>query len=224
MASTPARNPAAPCGARGKRNEICSFSAGSATLLCLRRPHLIARGAIAAEKETREHAWNSGHSDSSVDDLRFHCKRKRKQRSLNCTDSPMDPIKSIKLRWLHGALQDLTSELSRLQFSRFAPDAWEPAINAYRCEKSIRICVDLAGVDRAFIDLTVESRRVVIRGTRELPEPTDDEGCALQLLAMEIDYGPFIREVPLPAEVEIEQAHAEQRNGLLWILLPLKES
>jgi hypothetical protein len=24
--------------------------------------------------------------------------------------------------------------------------------------------------------------------------------------------------------VEIEQAHAEQRNGLLWISLPLKES
>jgi HSP20 family molecular chaperone IbpA len=64
----------------------------------------------------------------------------------------------------------------------------------------------------------------VIRGTRELPEPTQDEGCALKWLAMEIDYGPFIREVPLPAEVEIEEAHAEQRNGLLWISLPLKES
>jgi HSP20 family protein len=137
---------------------------------------------------------------------------------------PMDPIKNIKLRWVHGVLHDLTSELSRLQFSRFVAHAWEPAINAYRCEESIRICVDLAGVDRALIDLTVERRRLVIRGTRELPEPTGDEGCALQLLAMEIDYGPFLREVPLPAEVEIEQAHAEQRNGLLWISLPLKES
>ena len=136
----------------------------------------------------------------------------------------MDPIKNIKLRWLHGVLHDLTSELSHLQFSRFAAHAWEPAINAYRCEKSIRICVDLAGVDRALIGLTVEARRLVIRGTRELPEPTGDEGCALQLLAMEIDYGPFIREVPLPVEVEIEQARAEQRNGLLWISLPLKES
>jgi HSP20 family protein len=136
----------------------------------------------------------------------------------------MDPIKNMKLRWLHGALQDLTSELSRLHFSGFTHHTWEPAINAYRCEGSIRICVDLAGVDRALIDLIVEPRRVVIRGTRELPEPTDDEGCALQLLAMEIDYGPFMREVPLPVEVEIEQAHAEQRNGLLWILLPLKES
>ena len=136
----------------------------------------------------------------------------------------MDPIKNMKLRWLHGALHDLTSELSRLHFSGFTHHAWEPAINAYRCETSIRVCVDLAGVDRALIDLTVEPRRVVIRGTRELPEPTDDEGCALQLLAMEIDYGPFMREVMLPVEVEIGQAHAEQRNGLLWISLPLKES
>src|SRR5215467_2183290 len=129
----------------------------------------------------------------------------------------MDPIKSIRLRWLQGALHDISYELSRSQFSRFAPQAWAPAINAYRCQECIRICVDLAGVERSLIDLTVEPRRVVIRGTRELPEPTEDEGCALQWLAMEIDYGPFIREVPLPAEVEIEQAHAEQRNGLLWI-------
>src|SRR5213592_1806733 len=105
----------------------------------------------------------------------------------------MDPIKNIKLRWLHGALHDITYELSRSQFSRFAPHAWEPAINAYRCETCIQICVDLAGVDRSLIDLTVEPRRLVIRGTRELPEPSGDEGCAQQLLAMEIDYGLFER-------------------------------
>src|SRR5881409_3386093 len=135
----------------------------------------------------------------------------------------MDPIRNIKLRWLHGALHDVTRELSRSQFSRFA-HAWEPAINAYRCEACIRICVDLAGVDRSLIDLIVEPRRVVIRCTRELPEPTHEEGSAVRLLAMEIDYGPFIREVALPVEVEIDQAQAEQRNGLLWISLLLKES
>jgi HSP20 family protein len=135
----------------------------------------------------------------------------------------MDPISSIKLRWLHGALHDVTSELTRSRFSRFGPHCWEPAINAYRCEKCVRICVDLAGVERSSIDLTVEPNRVVIRGTRKLPEPTDAEGRPVQLLAMEIDYGPFEREVILPAEVEIEKAHAEQRNGLLWISLPLKQ-
>ena len=134
----------------------------------------------------------------------------------------MDPINSIKLRWLHGALQDVTYELARSQF-QFAPHTWEPAINAYRCEHCVRICIDLAGIERSQIDLTVEPRRVVIRGARELPEPTHDEGRAVQLLAMEIDYGPFERDVQLPVEVEIDQARAEQRNGLLWISLPLKE-
>src|ERR1700751_2230519 len=107
----------------------------------------------------------------------------------------MDPIKNIKLRGLHGSLQDVTYELSRSQFSRFA-HAWEPAINAYRCQTCIRICVDLAGVDRSVIDLTGEPGGVVSRGTRDLPEPTHAEGHTVQLLAMEIDYGRFIREVP----------------------------
>ena len=131
----------------------------------------------------------------------------------------MDPIKSIRLRWLQGALHDITYDLSRSQFSRFASQAWAPAINAYRCQECIRICVDLAGVERSLIDLTVEPRRVVIRGTRELPEPSH----AVLLLAMEIDYGLFEREIDLPLEVEIDKAHAEQRNGLLWIALPLRK-
>src|SRR4029079_1478552 len=98
-----------------------------------------------------------------------------------------------------------------------------PTISAYCVEESIRICVDLAGVDRSLIDLTVEPRRLVIRGTRELPEPTGAEGCAQQLLAMEIDYGPFEREITFPVDVESDEAHAEQRNGLLWISLPVRK-
>ena len=69
----------------------------------------------------------------------------------------MDPIGSIKLRWLQGALQDVTYELARSQF-QFAPHTWEPAINAYRCEKCVRICVDLAGVERSQIDLKRSGR------------------------------------------------------------------
>lgn len=135
----------------------------------------------------------------------------------------MDPISRIKLRWLHNALNDVTSELTRSRFSQLATHAWEPAINAYRCDRCIRICVDLAGVERSLIELTVESRRVLISGTRELPEPKEAEDHPAQLLAMEIDYGPFEREICLPAEVEVDKAHAEQRNGLLWISLPLKK-
>src|SRR5207302_10741038 len=99
----------------------------------------------------------------------------------------MVPIKTIKLRWLQGALHDITQELSRSQFCRFAPQAWAPAINAYRCQECIRICVDLAGVERSLIDLTVEPRRVVIRGMSELPEPNHAQEHPVQSLAIEFD-------------------------------------
>lgn len=134
----------------------------------------------------------------------------------------MDTIRNIKLRWLHGTLGDVSYQLTRVQFSHFAAAKWQPAINAFRCETAVRICVDLAGVDRTVIDLTVEPGRLVVRGTREAPEPTDAQGRAVQMLALEIDYGPFEREVSLPTEVDVESVTAEQENGLLWIYLPLK--
>jgi HSP20 family protein len=134
----------------------------------------------------------------------------------------MNTIRGIKLRWLHETLGDVTYQLTRLRFVQPGPFRWQPAINAFQCDKGLRICVDLAGVDRSQVDLTVEPQRVVIRGTRPAPEPTQNDR-AVQMSAFEIDYGPFERVLELPQAVEVEQAKAEQRNGLLWIELPFKK-
>ncbi len=136
----------------------------------------------------------------------------------------MDSIRTIRLRWLHGAMIDATRELTHLSLARFGPHTWRPAINAYRCESCVRICVDLAGVDRPEIDLTISGQQLSLRGVREVPEPDGKSGPALQMIAMEIDYGPFERQIQLPDDVEVEKVHAEQKNGLLWIHLPLKKS
>ena len=129
----------------------------------------------------------------------------------------IDTIRHIQLRWLQGTLGDVT--VRSIQLWRATPHTWRPAINAFRCEAAVSICVDLAGIDKSLIDLRVEPRRVTVRGSRDAPEPTDQ---AVQMLALEIDYGPFERQVELPAEVDVEEARAEQENGLLWIYLPLK--
>ena len=137
----------------------------------------------------------------------------------------METIRTIRLRWLRGTLHDVTSELARSGFPHFAPPPWQPAINAYRCEDCIRICVELAGVDRSEIDLTVRDRHISIRGVREVPEPDGSkEDPSVQTIAMEIDYGVFQREIRLPADIDVEKVHADQQNGLLWIHLPLKKS
>jgi HSP20 family protein len=131
--------------------------------------------------------------------------------------------KTIRFRWLQGGLGEV-HDVSNLHFGRFAPHVWQPAINAYRCEKCVRICVDLAGVDRSLIDLTITDGRLSIRGVRDVPEPSGEAKHAMQMMAMEIDYGPFEREVQLPHEIDIDKVSAEQENGLLWIYLPLKKS
>jgi len=129
----------------------------------------------------------------------------------------MDTIRHIQLRWLRGTVGEVT--VRSIQLWRATPHTWRPAINAFRCETAVSICVDLAGIDKSLIDLRVEPRCITVRGSREAPEPTDQ---AVQMLALEIDYGPFEREFELPAEVDVKQARAEQENGLLWIYLPLK--
>jgi len=136
----------------------------------------------------------------------------------------MKTNRTIRLRLVHGAVDEISYHLTRVRFSPGAPHSWRPAINAYRCETCIRICVDLAGVERDEIDLQITADRLVLRGTRAVAEPQDDEGQPLQVLAMEIDFGPFERSFELPAEVDIDLATAEQKNGLLWICLPLRNS
>jgi HSP20 family protein len=137
---------------------------------------------------------------------------------------PMDPIRSIRLRWVHGTFAGVRHPLTGSAFSPLAPLPWQPAVNAYRCETCILVCVDLAGVPRADIDLTIESQRLILRGTREVLEPVDGEECVLQTIAMEIDYGPFLRVLSLPEDIDVDKTKAEQRNGFLWITLPLKKS
>jgi HSP20 family protein len=135
----------------------------------------------------------------------------------------MNTIRGFKVRWLHEAAGDATYQLTRLQFTRRSPYCWRPAINAFQCDKGLRICVDLAGVDRSQVELIVEPQRLTIRGTRDAPEPTDAEGRAVQMIAFEIDYGPFERVVALPLPVDVDRARAEQRNGLFWIELPFQK-
>jgi HSP20 family molecular chaperone IbpA len=135
----------------------------------------------------------------------------------------MDDIRSIQLRRLHSRLGEVAYELTRVQFTRFSSEEhWAPAINAYRCSESVVLCLDLAGVDQHQLEIQVESRRLLIRGRRQPPEPERAEHKPVQVLLMEIDHGPFEREIQLPCDVSAESVTFEQRNGLLWIYIRVR--
>jgi HSP20 family molecular chaperone IbpA len=37
---------------------------------------------------------------------------------------------------------------------------------------------------------------------------------------MEIDAGPFVREVRLPVPIDVGEVRATYRDGLLWVFMP----
>jgi len=134
--------------------------------------------------------------------------------------SPKHPV----FDHISDALGQVASELGGHHFSSFcSPTAWRPNLNAYRCGKSIKICVDLAGVKKESIKLTVHGQRLVLRGHRSTPEPPDtgSENCD-RVLVMEIENGAFERALELPDAVDADAIEAKQEEGLLWIHLPLK--
>ncbi len=119
----------------------------------------------------------------------------------------------------------MDGQLDRLlqtHFSQFAEtDAWSPPINAYRRAEQIEVCVDLAGVEKDTIDIRVEPGRLTLRGVRHAPQPECPPGESIQILAMEINHGPFSRTFNLPQEIDSNHITAEQNNGLLWIRMPI---
>lgn len=137
----------------------------------------------------------------------------------------MDEPPFSYLQNLQRRLGDVAFRLTKLNVTTFpAVRGWCPPVNAYQCEDELVVCVDLAGVDRSAVELRVEPFRVLLRGCRASPEPPELPGQPPRILALEIDHGPFEREITLPAGVDPESVRAEYRRGFLWIHLPLARS
>lgn len=115
--------------------------------------------------------------------------------------------------------------LQELHFRLFLPpSAWQPPINAYLCDSSLVIYVDLAGADAEGVTVRVSERRVTISGRRESPEHHLREGrvrCR-QVLAMEIEHGPFERTLALSVDVDAGEARVARVDGFLRIHLPIR--
>src|SRR5256885_2160814 len=98
-------------------------------------------------------------------------------------------MRGLRFTRMHADLGDLVYKLTSVTFCHSpGQETWRPAINAYRCERGFRICVDLAGVSKESIQLQVSPKQISIRGERHLPEPKQDDH-PVQILAMEIDHG-----------------------------------
>jgi HSP20 family protein len=122
-------------------------------------------------------------------------------------------------------LSRLQSELNRM-FAAFvesnnktgAPaSSWDPNVDVLDDGGTIRVLVELPGVDAADVKVTIRGRVLMVRGTKK-GRIRSREG--LRFFCMERYFGGFVKSVALPRPVNSHLAKTRMKHGLLEVLLP----
>ena len=92
----------------------------------------------------------------------------------------------------------------------------ELTVDVYQSNNDIVVKCMVAGVKPEDLEITITRDMVTIRGKRETERTISDEDYFHQ----ELYWGSFSRTVMLPAEVDVEEAEAIEKHGLLMIRLP----
>lgn len=95
---------------------------------------------------------------------------------------------------------------------------WKPAIALWDSRNEVRIAIDLPGVDKDAVRVSVSRGLLEVTGTRTI-RPVESDS-PVQLRYAEHPYGMFRRTMPLPLGARIEQLKAELRDGVLELRIP----
>jgi len=90
------------------------------------------------------------------------------------------------------------------------------AVDMYQTPSEIIIKTMVAGVKPEDLDIAITRDMVTIRGKRAELYDTEEN----DFFHKELYWGSFSRTIVLPAEVEIEEAEASEKHGLLTLILP----
>lgn len=93
---------------------------------------------------------------------------------------------------------------------------WVPNTDVYVTEGKLVVKVELAGIRREDLELTIDGNRLRISGQR--PDGCRAPKCTF--LVMEINYGPFECVIDIPKGYELNQATAAYQNGFLRVEIP----
>jgi HSP20 family protein len=129
---------------------------------------------------------------------------------------------------LYGPMVELSrlqTELNRL-FATFvetkggvgaAASAWDPNVDVLDDGETIRVLIELPGVEADDVRVSIRGRLLTVRGTKK-GKIRSREG--VRFFCMERYFGGFVKSVPLPRPVNTHQAITRMKGGLLEVILP----
>ena len=81
--------------------------------------------------------------------------------------------------------------------------------------------MELAGIEREDLEITLDDRLLLVRGYRRDPCRQKHQRCSFR--QMEIDYGFFERRIVIPRTIDGNRVRATFHNGFLHVELPKTE-
>ena len=128
---------------------------------------------------------------------------------------------------LHDELDKLVRNISHLTgmaVPRFSTEnnfenlLLNPSIDIVDDKESFKVIAELPGLGEDDIQVSISDGMLVIRGSKEISHK--DQG--KNYWKREIGYGRYERTITLPESVEIDQAKASFKKGMLWVHIPKK--
>jgi len=96
---------------------------------------------------------------------------------------------------------------------------WSPAVDITERVDEYRVQVELPGVNKNDVSITLESNILTIRGTKK--QEKEEKG--REYHRVERNYGSFQRSFTLPTSVKADKIDASFTDGILTVALPKAE-
>ena len=116
-----------------------------------------------------------------------------------------------------GRLASLQDELDQLFESPL--QAWAPALDVHEDKDGYSIRVELPGMKREDIEVSLHNGALVISGERKSETIKEDT----EVHRQERFFGKFSRALTLPTAVAGDKVKADYKNGILTVTLPKAE-
>jgi len=97
---------------------------------------------------------------------------------------------------------------------------WAPNTDVYATDSGVVVKVELAGMQRENLELTVDGNQLRISGHR--PDGCRAPHC--KFLVMEINYGVFESVIEVPDSCDLSRGKAVYQNGFLRVDIPFFSS
>jgi HSP20 family protein len=121
-------------------------------------------------------------------------------------------------RMFNQMLQDVWGQ--QLPTEDVARRAWLPPVDIREKEDALMFAVELPGMTKDDIDITLENNVLTVAGERKFEKETKGE----EFHRLERSYGHFTRSFTLPSSVRTDKVDANFENGVLHISLPKQEN